>query len=77
MLLLKFAVCDSKKSKFMKQQKTGEFLSSLHKTPLNTIPLVGNIKTDGIFNKLLLAADKIMPGMHWRQDLHIVLLDHL
>ena len=63
MLLLKFAVRDSNKSKFIKQQETRRFLSSLHKTPLSRIPLVGNIKANEIFNKLLLAGDKFMSGM--------------
>ena len=36
------AVCDSKKLKFMKQQKANGLLSSLGiKTPLIKIPLVG------------------------------------
>ena len=42
MLLSKCAVCDSKKSKFIKQQKTSRLLHSLGiKAPLNKIPLVG------------------------------------
>ena len=42
MLLLKCPVCDSKKSKFIKQQEANGFLSSLGiKTTLNKIPLVG------------------------------------
>ena len=42
MLLSKCAVCDSKKSKFIKQQETSGLLSSLGiKTPLSKIPLVG------------------------------------
>ena len=41
MLLSKCAVCDSKKSKFIKQQKASGLLSSLEiKTPLSKIPLV-------------------------------------
>ena len=41
MLLSKCAVCDSKKSKFIKQQKASGLLSSLEiKTPLSNIPLV-------------------------------------
>ena len=36
------AVCDSKKSNFMKQQEASELLSSLGiKTPLSKTPLVG------------------------------------
>ena len=42
MLLSKYAVCDSKKSKFIKQQQASGLLSSLGiKTPLNKIPLLG------------------------------------
>ena len=42
MLLSKCAVCDSKRSKFIKQQEASELLSSLGiKTPLSRIPLVG------------------------------------
>ena len=42
MLLSKFAVCDSKKSKFVKQQEVSGLLSSLGiKTPLIKIPLLG------------------------------------
>ena len=42
MLFSKCAVCDSKKSKFIKEQEASGFLSRLRiKTPLNKIPLVG------------------------------------
>ena len=42
MLLSKSAVCDSKKSKFIKEQEASGLLSSLGiKTPLSKIPLVG------------------------------------
>ena len=42
MLLSKFAVCNSKKLKFIKEQEASGLLSSLGiKTPLNKIPLVG------------------------------------
>ena len=42
MLLSKCAVCDSKKSKFIKRQEASGLLSSLEmKTPLNKIPLLG------------------------------------
>ena len=41
-LLLECAVCDSKKSKFIKQQGASGLLSSLRiETPLSKIPLVG------------------------------------
>ena len=42
MLLSKCAVCDSKKSKFIKELEASGLLSSLGiKTPLNKIPLLG------------------------------------
>ena len=42
MLFWKCAVCDSKKSKFIKEQEASGLLSSLGiKTPLSKIPLVG------------------------------------
>ena len=42
MLLSKRVVCDSKKSKFIKQHEASRLLSSLGiKTPLSKIPLVG------------------------------------
>ena len=42
MLLSKCAVCDSEKSKFIKEQQPSELLSSLGiKTPLSKILLVG------------------------------------
>ena len=42
MLFTKYAVCDSKNSKFIKEQEASEFLSSLGiQTPLSKIPLVG------------------------------------
>ena len=41
MLLLKCPVCDSKKSKFIKEQEASELLISLGiKIPLSKIPLV-------------------------------------
>ena len=44
MLLSKCAVCDSKKSRFIKQQEASGLLSSLGiKTPLSKIPLAGPI----------------------------------
>ena len=43
-LLLKCAVCGSKKTKFLKEQEANVSLSSLGlKTPLNRIPLLGDI----------------------------------
>ena len=44
MVLSKREVCDSKKSKFIKEQEASELLSNLKiKTPLNKIPLLGSI----------------------------------
>ena len=42
MLLSKYAVCSSKNSRFVKEQKVKRLLSSLvQKTSLNKIPLLG------------------------------------
>ena len=42
MLLSKWVVCDSKRSKFIKEQEASGLLSSLRiKTTLSKIPLVG------------------------------------
>ena len=44
MLLRKCAVCDNKKSKFVKQlEASGLLCSSGIKTPLRKIPLVGSL----------------------------------
>ena len=44
MLLSKCALFDSKKSRFMKEQKTSGLSKTLAiKKPLNKIPLLGNI----------------------------------
>ena len=44
MILSKCAVCNSKKSKFIKQQEAKKLLSKLGiKTPLSKIPLLGDI----------------------------------
>ena len=70
MLLSKCAVCDSKKSKFVKEQEAGGLLSSLGiKTPLNQIPLFGptlfeRYKINEIINKFLLGGYKVMPETH-------------
>ena len=73
MLLSKCAMCDSKKSKFIKEQETSGLLSSLGiKTHLNKIPLLGPLlfyeyKMNEMVNKFLFVGDKFMPGMHLRQ----------
>ena len=44
MILWKYAICGSKRSRFMKKQETSGILSNLGlKTPLNKIPLLGDI----------------------------------
>ena len=77
MLLLNCAVCDSKKSKFIKQQEASWLLSNLGiKTSLSKIPLVGPPlficikkvntmhKMNQVVNKILLADDKFMPDQN-------------
>ena len=73
MLLSKCSICDSKKSKFIKNQEAKGLLSNLGiKTPLSKVPILGDIlfsmyKMNEIVNKLLLAGDKFMPEMHLKQ----------
>ena len=44
MMLSKFVICGSNKSKFIKEQQAKRLLSNLGiRTPLNQIPLLGNI----------------------------------
>ena len=44
MILSKCAICDSKKSKFIKKQKAKGLLSNLGiRTPLSKIPLLGDV----------------------------------
>ena len=44
MILSTYAICNSKKSKFIKDQQAKGLLSNLGlKTPLNKIPLLGDI----------------------------------
>ena len=44
MILSKRAICDSKKSKFIKEQQAKGLLNNLGiRTPLNKIPLLGDI----------------------------------
>ena len=44
MLLSKYAACDSKKSKFIKQQEAGGLLRSFGiKAPLNKIPFLDHV----------------------------------
>ena len=64
MLLSKYAVCDSKESRFIKEKEASELLSSLRiTTPLSQIPLVGTLfSKDGDFKDLhkITASDKIL-----------------
>ena len=44
MILSKCAICDSKKSRFIKNQKAKGLLSNLGiKTPLSKVPILGDI----------------------------------
>ena len=43
-MLSKCAICDSKKSKFIKKQEAKGLLSNLGiRTPLNKVPIIGDI----------------------------------
>ena len=64
MLLSKRAVCDRKKSKFIKQQKASGLLNSLLiKTPLNKIPLVGPRLFWMQFHWVV--SNKLIQGIKW------------
>ena len=80
MILSKYAICNSKKSKFIKDQEAKGLLSKLGiKPPLNKMLMLGDIlfwmqfdwmqciKMNEIVNKFLLAGDKCMPEMHLKQ----------
>ena len=74
MVLSKCAICDSKKSRFIKNQEgKGLLNNSGVKTPLSKVPLLGDIvlnmyiKMNKTVNKLLLVGDKFMPEMHLKQ----------
>ena len=86
MILPKCAICDSKKSRFIKNQEGKGLLSKLGiKTPLSKISILGDnlfykqcMKMNEIDNKFLLAGDKFMSEMHLKKlDLLIVHMDHL
>ena len=72
-ILSKCATCDSKKSRFIKNQDAKGLLGSLGlKTPSSKVPILGDIvfwkyKMNKIVNKFLLAGDKFMPEMHLKQ----------
>ena len=74
MIITKCAICGSRKSKFIKKQDAKGLLSDLGiKTPLNKIPVLGdilfwmNIKMNEIVNTFLLVGAKFMPEMNSRQ----------
>ena len=77
MILSKYAICCSKKSRFHKKQEASGILSNLGLKTLNKIPLLGDIlfwwmlskiiKVNEIVNKFLLAGDKFMPKVHLKQ----------
>ena len=83
MILSKCAICDSKKSRFTKNQEAKGLLNNLGvRTPLINVPVLGNIffrmqiqlkcmlnciKMNEIANKFLLAGDKYMSDMHLKQ----------
>ena len=73
MLLWKCTVCNSKKLKFIKEQKASGLLCSLEiKTPFSKIPLVGPLlfwehKMNKIVKMFLLAGEKLIPEMHLQQ----------
>ena len=69
-----YCLCNSKKLKFIKEQKARGLLSNLGiRTSLSQIPLLGcglfqNYKTNEIINKFLLAGDNFIPEMHLKQQ---------
>ena len=71
MLLSNCAVCNSKKSTFIKEQWASRLLSSFGiKTPLIQMRIFGPISFWGYskrMNKFLSAGDIFMPEMHLRQ----------
>ena len=74
MLLSKCVVCNSKKSKFVKEQEAKGLLSNLMRIKvviLSDLPIINTLfqkyKMNETVNKLLLAGDKFMPEMHLKQ----------
>ena len=67
MLLSKCVVCGCKISKFIQEQEASTLLSQLGiRTHLSKIPLWGDILW-GDIKKFLLAGDRFMSEMHWKQ----------
>ena len=75
MALSKCAICNSKKSRFIKNQEVKGLSRNLGiRTPLSRVPIFGDIlfwcvslKMNEIVNNLLLAGDKCKPEMHLKQ----------
>ena len=74
MLPFKCTVCNSKKSKLLKEQKSAGLLSNLAwaKIPFSSdIPMVNSLfqkyNINAIVNKFLLEGDKFMPRVHLKQ----------
>ena len=73
MILSKYAICGSKKSRFIKKQEEKALLSNLGlRTPSSKIQILGYalfqmFKMNDIVNKFLLAGDKFMLEMHLKQ----------
>ena len=73
MILSKYAICGSKKSRFIKNQEEKGLLSNLDlRALLSKGPLLGDIcfkgiKLNEIVNKFLLPGDKFMPKIHLKQ----------
>ena len=73
MILSKYAICGSKKSRFFKNQEAKRLLSNLDlRAPLSKGSFIGDIFFKGIeinetVNTFLLPGDKFMPEMHLKQ----------
>ena len=75
MVLSKCAICNSKKSRFIKNQEAKGLLSNLGiRIPLIRVSIFGDIlfwcvsiKMNEIVNNFLLAGDKFKPEMHLKQ----------
>ena len=72
MILSNCAICDSKKSRFIKNEETKGLLSNLGvRTQLSKVPILGDIlmciKMNEIINKFVLAGENCMPQMHLKQ----------
>ena len=73
MLSLKCAACNTKKSRFIKEQEARGLSSQLRiKTFMSKIPLLGDflfkcVKMKNMINTFFLAGDNFMPQMHMRQ----------